>query len=79
MGHVVEESDIRPKRERYSDDYKSNQTLYIQIFGSPSGRHTLPSAMNRDRHITTSPNPAHTAAGSLAIEYQGFPGDPNRR
>jgi len=57
----------------------SDKVFYMQILGFPSGRHTLPSAINRDRHMTTSPNPAHIAAGSLALEYQGFPKDANRR
>lgn len=65
--------------QRRAIHYMFNETFYMQILGFPSGRHTLPSAKNRDKHMTTSPNPAHTEAGSLALEYQGFSGDANRR
>lgn len=51
----------------------------MQILGLPSGRQTLPSAKNRDKHMTRNPNPVHTEAGSLDLEYQGSPGDANRR
>jgi hypothetical protein len=77
MRNVSYGGELAPKAGRYS--LQPEYPPYMQILGSPAGRHTLLSANNRDKHITRIPNPAQTRAASLVLEYQGFPGDPNFR
>lgn len=72
-------TDLRPRRGGVPPALVSDPPSYMQILGFPAGRQTLPSAKNRDKDMTRNPNPAHTKATSLVLEYQGFPGDANRR
>ena len=46
----------------------------MQIDAAPAGVHALPSARKSEMQSTTTPNAAHTTAGSFVRVYQGVPG-----